>query len=220
MYPKYIYILIYLLSLSVGILNYKKIKGTKMMLFLYILSLGLIAETVGYYVGYYAKVRNTFPVYNIYELLSVSAYFFLFRSFINSKTKRRITLGLLVSIIVFGIFNFIFKYPSILTYQLDTWMYCAVCFIIVILMYLIDLFNMDTILKVKEVLLFWVAIGNLLFFIGFLPVFTLSTYFNYNGIWDYTVLSLNIMMSLFYITGFIFSKRKYNNPSFINNPDT
>jgi len=220
MYPKYIYILIYVISLSVGLLNYKKIKGTKMMLFLYILLLGLLAETAGYYVGFYTKKGNTFPVYNTYKLLSISALFFLFGSFIKNKAKRRVILGLFTSIIIFGIFNFIFKYPSFLRYQFDTWMYSSVCLIIMILIYLIDLLSVDTILKVKEVMLFWVAIGNLLFFIGYLPVFTLSTYFNFDGIWDYTVLSLNIMMSLFYITGFILSKREYNNPSFINNPNT
>jgi len=211
MSPKYIYVLIYLISFGVALANYKKIKGTKMMWFLYILLLGLITESTAYYVGFYSNYRNTFPVYNLYNFLSFTAYFFLFRSFIQSKVKKKVILGVFISFISFAIFNFIFIYHTILKSHLNSWMYGGFCFIIVILIYLFDLLNTDIIHKLKNVLLFWVSIGNLLFFIGFLPVYTLSTYFNYNGIWDYTVFSLNILMHICFITGFLISKKEFNN---------
>jgi len=210
MSPKYIYILIYLISCGVALANYKKIKGTKMMWFLYILLLGLLAESTAYYVGFYSNYRNTFPVNNFYNLLSATAYFFLFRSYILSKKRKRIILGLLISFLLFALFNYIFTYSTILNYHLNSWVYGNICMIIVILIYLLDLFQGESILNVKNVLLFWVSIGNLLFFIGFLPVYALSTYFNYNGIWDYTVFSLNVIMHICFITGFLISKREYN----------
>ena len=206
MNPKYIYVLIYLISFGVALANYKKIKGTKMMWFLYILALGLLTETLGYIVGIRFKT-STFPIYNTYKILCFSAYFFLFRSYVQSKIKRKVILAIYSSLIVFAVFNFVFYYPSILQYQLNTWIYGNLCFIVVIIVYLFDLLHRDIIHNVKNVLLFWVGIGNLLFYIGFLPVFALSTYFNYNGIWDYTIFSLNIVMSICYVTGFIVSKR-------------
>jgi len=210
MNQKYIYVLIYIISFGVALAHYKKIKGTKMMLFLYVLFLGLIAESVGYYVGFYSNYRNTFPIYNIYKLLSLTVYFFLFRAYLQSETKKKIFLGVFISLMIYGVFNFIFTYPSILQYHLNTWIYSNICFIIWILIYLIDLLQRDIILNVKNVLLFWFSIGNLLFCIGFLPVFVLSTYFNYNGIWDYTIFSLNVIMHICFITGFLISKREYN----------
>jgi len=211
MSPKYIYVLIYLISCGVALANYKKIKGTKMMWFLYILLLGLITESAGYYVGFYTTAKNTFPIYNIYKLLSLSAYFFLFRSYVQNKIKRKIILGLYLSLILFGVFNVIFVYPTILKYHLNTWIYATICLLVVVLIYLFDLLTRDIIHNIKNVLLFWVSIGNLLFFIGFLPVYALSTYFNYNGIWDYTVFSLNVIMHTCFIIGFVVSKREYNN---------
>lgn len=211
MSPKYIYILIYLISCGVALANYKKIKGTKMMLFLYVLLLGLIAESVGHYVGFYSNYRNTFPVYNIYKLLSLTVYFFLFRAYIQGETKKKIILGVFISLMIYGVFNFIFTYPSILQYHLNTWIYSDFCFIILILIYLLDLLQSNLILNLRHVLLFWVSIGNLLFCIGFLPVFVLSTYFNYDGIWDYTIFSLNVIMHICFITGFLISKREFNN---------
>jgi len=199
MSPKYIYVLIYLISCGVALANYKKIKGTKMMWFLYILLLGLITESAGYYVGFYTTAKNTFPIYNIYKLLSLSAYFFLFRSYVQNKIKRKIILGLYLSLILFGVFNVIFVYPTILKYHLNTWIYATICLLVVVLIYLFDLLTRDIIHNIKNVLLFWVSIGNLLFFIGFLPVYALSTYFNYNGIWDYTVFSLNVLMHTCFI---------------------
>ena len=182
-----------------------------MMFFLYILLLGLVTESTAYYVGFYSNYRNTFPVNNLYNLLSFTAYFFLFRSFVQSKIKKRIILGVFISFISFAIFNFTFIYHTILKYHLNSWVYGGFCFIIVIIIYLFDLLNTDIIHKVKNVLLFWVSIGNLLFFIGFLPVYVLSVYLNYNGIWDNIVFALNIIMHTCFITGFLISKKEFNN---------
>lgn len=210
MNPKYIFVLIYLISVVVALAHYKKIKGTKMMYFLYILLLGFMAESAGYYVGHYTDYKNTFPIYNVYEVLSFSVYFFLFRSYVQNQTKKKIILGLYLSLMMVVIYNAIFVYPSFLVYHLYSWIYGSICFLIVIIIYLFDLLKTDVILNIKNVLLFWVSIGNLLFIIGFLPVFALSTYFNYNGIWDYTVFSLNVLMHTCFITGFLISKREYN----------
>lgn len=210
MIVKYIYVLIYLISCSVAIAHYKKITGTKMMYFLYILFLGLVAESIGYYVGFYSNYKNTFPIYNLHYLLSFTAYFCLFRFYIQSKIKKRIVLGIFISFLLFVFYNYFFTYPTILKYQLNSVMYGDICMIIVILIYLLDLFQGELILNIKNVLLFWVSIGNLLFLVGSLPVGVFSVYFNYNGIWDYTIFTLNIIMHICFIIGFLFSKRKYN----------
>ena len=209
--PKYIYIVIYLISVIVGVANYGKIKGTKTSYFLYFLLLGLITESLGYYIGFYAEYRNTFPVYNIYGFVRFIFYFIFFSSFIENIAKKKTVRLILVSYVTVAFVNFIFFQPSIFEYQLRTSIYGSFCFIITIIIYLIDLFNRDIILNLKHVLLFWVSIGNLLFFIGWLPVVVLSVYLNFDGIWDYTVLTLNIIMHTCFIIGFLWIKRKYNN---------
>ena len=208
--PKYIYIVIYLISVFVGIINYNKIKSTKTRYFLYILILGLVTESLGYYVGFYTDFKNTFPIYNIYLGVSFCLYFLFYRSFIQNTNKKKIVTFILLSFLIVAVINFIFFQTSIIKYQLNTFIYGSFCFIITIIIYLSDLLNSDIILNIKNVLLFWVSIGNLLFFIGWLPVFVLSRQLNFDGIWDYIILALNIIMHTCFIIGFVLSKKQYN----------
>lgn len=210
MIPKYIYVLIYFISVIIGILNFKKIKGTKVSYFLYILILGLITESLGYYIGYYTQNRNTFPIYNTYYGISFSIYFLFYKSFIKSKIEKKLIMFFLISFLIFGIINYTFIQTSFFNFQLNTFIYGTFCFIVIINIYLFDILNSDVILNIKYVLLFWISIGNLLFFIGWLPVFVLSKYLNYDGIWDYITLTLNIIMHICFILGFLLTKKDYN----------
>jgi len=208
---KYVYILIYLVSLLIAIVFFSKIKKTKSHYFVYLLTLGLITETAGYYIGFYTKLKYIYLVYNIYALLNFSFFILLYRSFIENVRKKKAILFILCSFLVVAIITYLLIDTSILKYQLTTFIYGSFCLIVTIFIYLSDLFDKDIILNIKSVFMFWVSIGCLLFYICYLPVFTLASYAKYNVAWHTIILFLNIIMHLCFITGFILSKKEYNN---------
>lgn len=207
---KYAYILIYLVSVLFAVANYNKIRGTKSQYFIYLIILGLIAESLGYYIGFHTKLQYIYLVYNLYALLNFSLFILFFRSFIENVRKKKVVIFILSSFLLVAIINYLFFQTSILEYQLTTFIYGTFCFIVTIFIYLSDLLNRDIILNIKNVLIFWVSIGSLLFFIGWLPVFALTSYVKYNIAWHSIILFLNVIMHICFITGFIVSKKEFN----------
>jgi len=208
---KYAYILIYLVSVFFAVANYHKIRGTKSHYFIYLIILGLIAESLGYYMGFHSNLHYNYLVYNLYAILNFSLFILFYRSFIENVRKKKVVILILSSFLLFTIINYIFFQTSILEYQLSSFIYGTFCFIVTIFIYLSDLLNRDIVLNIKNVFMFWVSIGSLLFFIGYLPVFALASYVKYNIAWHNIILFLNVIMHTFFITGFIVSKKEFNN---------
>lgn len=210
MFPKYVYFIIYSISLTTGLFYYKKLKDTKARYFLYILLLGLITEGLGYVLGIRLKM-NTFLIHNIYKLLSLTFLMLFFYSYIQNNRKKFIIKFILILFMIFYILNFLLLTPSFFIYQVNSAIFGSLCLIIVILIYLTDLFSSDKVLDIRHVLLFWLAIGNLIYYVVYLPVFALAKFLNYGSLWSYIIFTLNIIMHTCFITGFIVSKKEFNN---------
>lgn len=58
---------------------------------------------------------------------------------------------------------------------------------------------------------FWISIGVLLYNIGFIPVFVIAELIDFRGVFMYITFALNIILSLCFISGFVISKKEFNN---------
>jgi len=82
--------------------------------------------------------------------------------------------------------------------------------VLTIMIYYAELIKSDSILNFKNSLFFWISIGVLIFNIGIIPVLVIAELIDYQCIFRYIILGLNIVMTLSFITGFLISKKEYN----------
>jgi len=106
--------------------------------------------------------------------------------------------------------NILFLQKTLQTSQTYSIILAGIFIVISIIILLIELLNSDKILKINKLLLFWISIGVLLFYSGILPIYVVVDLLNYQGLFDYIILGLNIVMYGCFITGFIVSKKEYN----------
>lgn len=83
--------------------------------------------------------------------------------------------------------------------------------VIIVLIYFSELLQDDALLNLNETLFFWIGLGVLLFNIGFIPVFVIAEYISFGGVFRIITLVLNLLMAGCFITGFIVSKKEFNN---------
>jgi len=78
-------------------------------------------------------------------------------------------------------------------------------------MYFSELLNSDRIISIQKTMTFWISLGVLIYALGYIPVFIIGEFIDYQGIFRSITFGLNIFMSLCFITGFIVSKKEFNN---------
>ena len=93
---------------------------------------------------------------------------------------------------------------------MDSWILGLFFVVLTIMLYYTELLKSDAILNIKYSLFFWISIGALIFNIGILPVFVIGELIDWQGVFKYIILGLNILLSLSFITGFLMSKKEYN----------
>jgi len=117
---------------------------------------------------------------------------------------------MLIIYVIFYFYNYIFIQNTLHTSQTNPIIIGSIFIIISAIFLFVELLNSDDILIINKLLLFWVSIGVLLFYAGIVPIFVMADFLNYRGLFDYIILSLNIIMYSCFIIGFIFSKKEYN----------
>jgi hypothetical protein len=207
MIPTYFITIIYFITLLVGLFNIKKFTGSTSILFLVIISLGFFVELQGT-LSQYVFQHNSRIGYNIYKFLSLVLYFIFFYKCLTDSFKKKLVYSIGIFFIAFSFIHYLFIHQSFLQFNLTVSLVGAFSLIAVIFIYLADVLNSDKILQLQFLLTFWVALGNIFFFIGYLPVFTLAKKFGFYYMYDVIVLTLNIIMNVFFIIGFIKSKKE------------
>lgn len=210
MFFKYVYIALYIITLSFGFYHFKKLNQNKLLKFwLGFLTYSFLNELISRYIIEIHNVR-TIGLSNTWFLVNSFFYLLFYFFMIESTFKKKI---ILILISLFFIFTCIrFYYQDFLThYFVYSWIVGQLFIVIAIMIYFIELLNGDKILKIQKSLFFWISIGVLFFNIGLLPVFVIGELIDWQGIFDYIILVLNIMLSLCFITGFIVSKKEFNN---------
>lgn len=200
-----------LITIVIGFVHYNKYKHTPLKYFLWFLCYGFATEILGYLISIELKQPNDI-VFNIYALVQFVFFLWLFFKYFKTQQYKSITkiFGILV-ILSFVIIS-LFIQDLFQSYQSYFFLIGGVFLIIDIILFLIEIINSDAVLNLKHLLIFWVAIGVLLFQLGFMPVFIATNYINYsNGnTYGYILLILNFITSLCYSLGFIWTKKNLN----------
>ena len=206
-----IHMALYIAVFVLSVYKYSIYKNTPLRLLPYILLFTLVTESLGLLIKEVFLGVN-FIVYNIYYLLYFSFFFYVFMKTIEEKKfQRYIKIGawlfllfFLRDLIITGIFNQSFTI---------TYIFGALTLIFCIILYYISILQSSLVLVIKNDLLFWVSVGLFLFYIGYLPIKIIRTWFLYNlgGFFEILVViqySLNLIMYMFFLLGFLWMKKR------------
>lgn len=206
-----IFMALYAIVFVISLIKYPIYKNTALKFLPLILLVTLITERVGKYLGNIGDVPHNLALFNIYNFVYFSFFFYIFMKMIpNDRFKKYIKLGTVIfwlffiSDLVFtGIFNNSFA---------RTYIAGSGILIFCIILYYINILQSSLVLLIKNDLLFWISVGLFLFYIGYIPIKIIKTYF-YQATEFFSVLlviqfSLIIVMYLCFLIGFLWMKKK------------
>lgn len=206
----YKYIIIYTITLSIGLFSYKKYNhNLQLKLWLYFLVYSFITEIVSRYIIETYNVR-AIRMTNTWWFVNSFFYLFFFLSKIKNINKRKVIKGLIAVFSIYSIVSIVFLKNFGKEYFVGNWILGQLFVVLTIILYYTELLKSDAILNIKHSMFFWISIGALIFNIGILPVFVIGELIDWQGIFRYIIVGLNIVLSLCFITGFIISKKEYN----------
>jgi len=205
----YIYPVLIFFTLIVGLVHKDKINGKKIFPLLYFLIFSGLVEISGPLIWKLLGIKSFF-VYNTYYLVSILFYNYLFKAYLNLKNIKIILNALTVGYIIFIILNHFLRQDYYHTFQSYSSIYFGFFVVIAIVSYFVESLNSDKVLYAKKSVLFWVSLGLLLFQVGIIPINIFGELFNFSGIYDYILLTLNFILYGCMIIGFMVSERAYN----------
>ncbi|PCI32611.1 MAG: hypothetical protein COB60_09100 [Flavobacteriaceae bacterium] len=205
----YIYPVLIVSTLLVGLFNREKIKGKIIFSLLYFLFFSVLVEVSGPLISKFLDIKSFF-VYNTYFLVSILFYNYLFKAYLTSKKTKK-TLNLLtIGYVLFIVLNHFLMQDYYHSFQTNSAIYSGIFAIIAVGAYYFESLNSDKVLYAKKSLLFWVSLGLLLFQIGIIPIYIFAEYLNFSGIFDYILLTLNFILYGCMMIGFVVSERAHN----------
>jgi len=205
----YIYPVLIFSTLLVGIFHIDKIKGKIILSLLYFLFFSVLVEVSGPLISKFLDIKSLF-VYNTYFLVSILFYNYLFKSYLKSEKTKYILNLLTIGYVVFVVLNHLLMQDFYHTFQSNSAIYSGIFAIIAVGAYYFESLNSDKVLYAKKSVLFWVSLGLLLFQVGIIPIYIFAESFNFSGIFDYILLTLNFILYGCMMIGFMVSERAHN----------
>lgn len=166
------------------------------------------------YVGYFTKneyLEINYLVYNIYYLAHFSFFFYVFMAMIDdARFKKYIKI---VTVVFWLFFLSEIVFTGILEGSFaKTYIAGAGILVFCIILYYINILQSSLVLVVKNDLLFWISVGLFLFYIGYIPIKIIKTWFyKPDSFFEFLLLiqfSLITIMYLFFLTGFLWMKKR------------
>ena len=151
-------------------------------------------------------------IYNIYNIVFFLYFYYIFRCHIMKRGHRKsITIGSCIFVIICLVNPFLQNF--VIDPQLYSYISGSVMLIYCIILYFIEILGSSKILYIKEDLLFWISIGLLLFYVGYIPIKLTRYFFAVENVDIYMNLRrvhliLIIIMYGCFINGFIWMKRR------------
>lgn len=149
-------------------------------------------------------------LYNFLNLLNFLFFYGVFYHYVSKANYLKLILysvGIfMVSVLVNSLYKNFFKEAQLLSYIVGA---CLLIFCIIL--YYIEILNSPKILNVTRELLFWISVGLLLFYVGYIPIKVTRTFF----ISEYNVyptlqrvhFALVIIMNVCFIIGLKWTKK-------------
>ncbi len=201
---------LYAIVFVISLIKFPLYKNSYLKFLPLILLLTLVAETMGMYINKVYGPPNI-VIFNIYYFFYFSMFFYLFMKVIEEvKFKKYIKIGI-------GIFWVFYLRDLIFTDIFNesfTTSYIAGAGILIfsITLYYISILQSSLVFVIKNDLLFWISVGLFLFYIGYLPIKILRSWFyNFNSFFEILQLiqfSLIIIMYLCFLMGFLWMKKR------------
>jgi hypothetical protein len=139
-------------------------------------------------------------------------FFYIYRYYIESETARKIIFYTGVFFILIAIINPFFQ-DFIASAQTATYVIGGLILIGCVITYFKQRFTAHTDMPLKNDILFWISLGLLLFYIGYLPIKVLRFYYGLNNLEENAYLrpihiSLILTMYTCFIIGFLRMKKR------------
>lgn len=207
---KYMYVILYLITTIFGFIYIRKFWHNKLLKYWFIFVLySFLNELVNRAIIDFLHIR-VYTLNNLWFIVNNVFYMLFFLNLINSKRRRNIVKGLLSVFLLFFTVSAVFFKDLTKDYFVDTFILGQLCVVFSIMLYYVDVLNSDRILQFKKSLLFYISIGALVFNICLLPVYVIAELIDWQGVFRYIILGVNIVLNGFFVFGFIKSKKKYN----------
>jgi len=200
----------YAIVFGIAIIKYSQYKNTPLKILPIVLFLTLVTEVSGIIIRDFYESPNA-VLYNIYYFFYFSLLFYLFMKAIEeARFKKYIRLGIGIYW-VFYVGDWFFT-DFINSGFLVSYFAGAGILIFCIILYYISILQSSLVLVIKNDLLFWISVGLFLFYIGYIPIKIIRTWFyKPDSFFELLLIiqfSLIIVMYLFFLTGFIWMKKK------------
>ncbi|WP_420573773.1 hypothetical protein [Kordia sp.] len=192
-----------LVVLIYGLYNYKNYANTKAKYFIFSILYAVLTEFFGSNFHKWFGIVN-YPVYNVFIIVQLSFYLWWFQTLLESLSRKKIVRLSIFIYLTFSLLNIIYWQDFFLGYQTYTYGIGVILVLLSICFYFIETFNKDTILSITDSVLFWFALGVLLFYGTFMPFMFASKLFLTIDKWIYSlvVFVLNVIMYSCFAVGF------------------
>lgn len=188
---------------------YKKYSHTYLRFFPWLLLYVFLNEI---FAGYFNSLfGNNAHIYNVYNIIFFMYFYFVFYTNEQRKSYKLWILIAAICFMVTSIVNAVYQpfgsQPQLLSYIVGA---CVLLFCIIL--YFIEILYTPQILHIRKDLLFWVSIGLLLFYVGYIPIKVSRAFFEQK---DNNFITLGIVhcilviiMNTCFIIGFLWTKKK------------
>lgn len=198
------------LAAFIAILFYRKYKHTSLRFFSLILVYVFLNEvTAGMIHRYLGSKINL--LYTIYNIIFFLFFYYVFWNFVKKPNFRKLIKIAAIVYILACIINPFYQ-DFIIRPQLFAYVVGACLLIFCIILYYIEILSTSRILLINQELLFWISIGLLLFYVGYLPI-KLTRHYSATDANEFVTLIvvqliLTIIMNGCFIFGFLWTKKK------------
>jgi len=206
-----IFLALYAIVFVISLIKFPLYKKTPLKFLPLILFFTVMAEYLGKYLKDLGNIHFNIVVHNIYYLVHFSFFFYVFMKMIDkARFKKYIRISL-------GVFLIFFLSDLVFTGILEnsftrTYIAGAGILVFCIILYYVSILQSSLVLIVKNDLLFWISVGLFLFYIGYIPIKIIKTWFyKSSDFFDFLLViqfTLIIIMYLCFLTGFLWMKKR------------
>lgn len=161
-------------ALLASILFYSKYKHTALKFLPIVLGYMFLLEIFGVKLYHYLDFNALF--YNVFNLCFYLFFFYVFYYFLHKRSNKKgviILVGIFIISLIVDLITFDFVHESLLYSYITGGCLIVIC----VILYFLEMLNSSRVLSLRQDLLFWMGIGLLLFYMGYIPVKITRLYF-------------------------------------------
>lgn len=189
-------------ALLVAILNNNNLKNTSEKYFVYYLSFVFTIEMLQIILHNYYKLNTSF-IYNLYDIVTFSFFIYWYYKVLDSKKLVKMAAVIYLIALISSLFI-----NDFFSENLNSSIYIGALLILILtIIYFSELLNKDEIINFSQNSKFWISLGLVVFYIGYLPIlFLLSSKYAKQVNIDFMITILCVLTYSFFIKGFLCSQ--------------